>query len=411
LALRARIASWLADVAVSTGDVGHRSDFQEAAMTRWLTLPAMTVLCAICTGCGPSQSAGTTGTGDPAANLRTGGPAANLQGQSIPSTPTCDTDAQTFIDQKVRRITNFHSEKNGDYSITKKSNYVPPTFSGQALDTSMTTVFTDAYQQMSQHDKTFLCTKIDYIFVDDDSNAPPYAFWETDYQYKSIPPGTIPLDPPHQKPWRFIGIPTWFFSQNQTFDTYEATNITNLTTTKSNPTGVTVKFETTFAGGQPNNSALLLGLLGHEAGLIVWQFVPDISCTYQSTNDPFSVNSWKHYSDTPHDHGEPFHFFGHKIGSNSRKNDPPPDGITNAAVLKALYLNGRFASVLATAAPDDDFAETFKFHFLTGPLNPALQNIWITFPDGRIDVLPYLTQGKENARKLACASQMELRVP
>jgi hypothetical protein len=130
----------------------------------------------------------------------------------------------------------------------------------------------------------------------------------------------------------------------------------------------------------PNNSALtVLALLTHELGHINWykaNFSRNFNCSGQ-----YQGYSWQTVQGNPNQ----FHKFGDQGTGNQIHNNHSGLGDTIKAInatnggklIKALVdiYSGNFASLFATAAPDEDFVETYKLSALSFA---GLQHLYVT---------------------------------
>jgi len=144
----------------------------------------------------------------------------------------------------------------------------------------------------------------------------------------------------------------------------------------------------------------VLGILAHEMGHILWldQIIDPSGSPV--TNDPTPTPATDHFSAISwgaREHTRGFHAFGE---SNDYADPTRPPAIGNvlqdlhasctscaADHLNKIY-SGEWASLFATVAPVEDFAETYKLMVLTGNSGGPLQSLSISVP-GTNGSLPY----------------------
>jgi hypothetical protein len=281
-------------------------------------------------------------------------------------------------------------------------------------------------QTLSLADEKFLhrlCADNSYLFVQQDSALDgfegAYSFW----QPKSVAASPI----------RFISIPVGLLTSRPQYADYEAELINAIIADRPNNNGYHVSGSSNATGISGQNIALL-AIIAHEEGHIIARrhlLSLDTVAGDPSTGKPadpadyprackgaqggktFGSDSWLPTIIPP------FHSFGEDVSATHLvSNDPFPGDVAGAGNDNHTYkianekfrkiYSGRFPSFFGSLAPDEDIAESYKYHVLL-QINPPLTLI-LSLPGNStsrtIDVFSYL-QKAVNKGKLDCVANDE----
>lgn len=261
----------------------------------------------------------------------------------------------------------------------------------------------DALSLAPPHFLVRLCKDNRYLLVQTDIGGykSAYAFWQTKVQAGG------------NQPVRFISIPKDVVKNPPQFKAYEADLITGVINDNNGPTvSYPITVTTNFDGTSNSQPLALLAIIAHEEGHQIAQRVllksgdKHASC---SVNTHFEDYTWNPNTMLP-----PFHGFGEAVSTAHHSiSDPFPMDIyaalrannlsTANGDMNYLYADGNFSGVFGALAPDEDIAETHRYHVLRNNTVQPL-TITLTLPNGtQYNVMANLkTAGSRNAAKEAC---------
>jgi hypothetical protein len=272
---------------------------------------------------------------------------------------------------KLGLITSFDP---AEFNRANKSdaNYSSPVPNAKGVPSNYASLLTGAYNIASNSVQAALC-KLDYVFVVTDTNAghawEPVGVWE--------PPG-------RGNGWHFIAIPSSFLDPilqkpeslaNEENDLYTRLFNTNFSS-----------FSDT--GGKSSKETAALAIIAHELGHVVFAATNADGLWYHQ--HPYGDERPGPVPDTCFDteafltvwDAKTFHSnhqrrwvkFGNQGEPNANKyldanidfaklKDQVKHGSTS--MMNYLYQAGGLASMFASAAPEEDFVETFKYYALS----------------------------------------------
>lgn len=275
-----------------------------------------------------------------------------------------------FVSKKLRKLDSFNVETNGGTG-EGGGRYTAPVFQDAYLPEldeyrpDIEAVFRSAPPFFKEH----LCA-LDYVFVDmaNRTSAPAWGFWESE------------KDQDPRGRW-FVGLSPRILKARSGVLERETSVTRDLLRYSWNG-------QMGYGSGPRNPSdpqysyvSALLGIVAHEVGHIRWrndEVLKTLAC------DPFA-GSWSKVGRQE----QRFHRFGVDFNESvaigdRRKNvrqDLPSRPNAAAAKLGTLFRSGQWASLFATVAPDEDFAETYRLLVMTSA-TPALTDLWIGIPIG-----------------------------
>jgi hypothetical protein len=163
--------------------------------------------------------------------------------------------------------------------------------------------------------------------------------------------------------------------------------------------------------GADTQTMTVLAALAHEMGHIEWWWkyplgpssggLYSFMCLNSSFPKYFADITWSYYVKN-----DPFRYFGLESSGNATedgvdkkklKKDLGNATLKNAD-LKQIY-NGKWASIFATVAPDEDFVETYKLWALTTAQNQPLTSLTIGWQGSSPDVVSFLNSASTKLYK------------
>jgi hypothetical protein len=196
--------------------------------------------------------------------------------------------------------------------------------------------------------------------------AESFAFWPSRKQHTKTPVGFIGI--PYQTIRSLQGVP-------QTVGEEEVNAYLGVLRPDPNA-AISVWTSLDPPPGAPaqefHRQMAFLAQLSHEMGHLVWHYAnghPARSCPDRRKFVTYDWQTGQEEQVNPQG-GNGYHELGHTFNSHYYPGDPSIDAIVEDvgsgtySSLQQLLYNGHFASLLAAVAPDDDFAETYKFKIL-----------------------------------------------
>ena len=246
---------------------------------------------------------------------------------------------------------------------------------------------------------------VTYILVDtSDPNgtfAGAYAFWQTRAQA--------------DRPVRFISIPLGVFNHPLRYSQYEQQLLN--TVIGSSTYMIAAATPPSFTSND-TEAVALLAMIAHEEGHIIWQRYLRRNADNPKKCPPDQVDynaySWSNLGNVP-----VYHAFNTAVGAKHNNDDPFPSDVRRAAgtdrvrsdasanqLVSRLYSDTNFASLFAALAPDEDAAESYKYHVLRRIPAGIELNLQLPQAGTQIPALEHLNAGK-NAAKEKCLSVVE----
>jgi hypothetical protein len=224
--------------------------------------------------------------------------------------------------------------------------------------------------------KRQLCS-LDYVFIDshprykDTSQA--WGFWETQGQFAAAGQGP-------GRPLTFVGLPTRLWSKDLSLAQTEKLRLEQLLGVSENWSD-----RVKFSASDNSRAVALIGVLAHELGHIRWrngEAVDTLNCDPRFVSGPGDpARRGRSWANAPirHPADQRFRYFGVPFPPGTDPNGAARRTIDIGkkaeaeAMLWDIHQSGRWASLFATVAPDEDFAETYKMMALRGVANLSFE--------------------------------------
>ncbi len=209
----------------------------------------------------------------------------------------------------------------------------------------------------------------------------------------------------------YVAIPAGLWDQSNQLPTYSQFEAYLASALLGNIPIANLPITITPNSGANTQTMTVLAALAHEMGHIEWWWKFPLGpstgglyyfqCLVPSLPTYFADITWSSYANNYR-----FHYFGLErfgnvtedgVDKKKLKNDLGNATLKNAD-LKQIY-NGKWASIFATVAPDEDFVETYKLWALTTAQNQPLTSLTISWQGSSADVVSFLNSASTKLYK------------